>query len=46
MAFDVKKVQSLSEQSIADLKTIEKLGDLEHLSQLSDELKKYLLMAI
>lgn len=42
MAFDVKKVQSLSEQSIADLKTIEKLGDLEHLSQLSDELKRIL----
>lgn len=35
MTFDVKKVQSLSEQSIADLKTIKKLGDLEHLSQLS-----------
>lgn len=42
MALDVKKVQSLLEQSIADLKTIEKLGDLEHLSQLSDELKNIL----
>lgn len=42
MALDVKKIQSLSEQSITDLKTIEKLGDLEHLEELNGELKKVL----
>ncbi|CCF27459.1 hypothetical protein [Leuconostoc citreum] len=42
MAVDVKKIQSLTEQSLADLKTIEKLGELEHLAQLNDELKKAL----
>lgn len=42
MTFDVKKIQSLTEQSLADLKTIEKLGGLEHLAELSEELKKAL----
>ena len=42
MAVDVKKVQSLTEQSLADLKTIEKLGGLEHLAELNNELKKAL----
>ncbi len=40
--YHVKKIQSLSEQSITDLKTIEKLGDLEHLEELNGELKKVL----
>ncbi|WP_349584435.1 hypothetical protein [Leuconostoc citreum] len=40
MAIDVKKIQSLTEQSLADLKTIEKLGGLEHLAELNNELKK------
>lgn len=40
MAFEAKKIQSLSQQSIEDLKAIEKLGGLEHLAQLADELKK------
>jgi len=40
MALEVKKIQSLSAQSIEDLKAIEKIGGLEHLAQLSDELKK------
>ena len=40
MALRVKKIQSLSAQSIEDLKAIEKIGGLEHLAQLSDELKK------
>lgn len=42
MTFDVKKIQSLTEQSLGDLKTIEKLGDLEHLAELSNEIKKAL----
>ncbi|MBZ6010863.1 hypothetical protein [Leuconostoc gelidum] len=42
MAVDVKKIQSLTEQSLADLKTIEKLGGLEHLAELNNELKKAL----
>ncbi|PAV32521.1 hypothetical protein CI791_04410 [Leuconostoc lactis] len=40
MSLEVKKIQSLSAQSIEDLKAIEKIGGLEHLAQLSDELKK------
>jgi hypothetical protein len=40
MVLEVKKIQSLSQQSIEDLKAIEKLGGLEHLAQLSEELKK------
>ena len=40
MVLEVKKIQSLSEQSVTDLKAIEKLGGLEHLAQLADELKK------
>lgn len=42
MSVDVKKIQSLTEQSLTDLKTIEKLGGLEHLAALNDELKKAL----
>ncbi|WP_273706409.1 hypothetical protein, partial [Leuconostoc mesenteroides] len=40
MALEVKKIQSLSAQAIEDLKAIEKIGGLEHLAQLSEELKK------
>lgn len=40
MALEVKKIQSLSAQAIEDLKAIEKIDGLEHLAQLSDELKK------
>ena len=32
----------MTEQSLADLKTIEKLGGLEHLAELNNELKKAL----
>lgn len=42
MTIDVKKIQSLTEQSLVDLKTIEKLGGLEHLAELNAELKKAL----
>ncbi|CCF27609.1 MULTISPECIES: hypothetical protein [Leuconostoc] len=40
MALEVKKIHSLSAQAIEDLKAIEKIGGLEHLAQLSEELKK------
>ncbi|MGR8808830.1 hypothetical protein [Leuconostoc citreum] len=40
MAFDVKKIQSLSQEAINELQAIEKLGGLEHLKELNAELKK------
>ncbi|WP_349549644.1 hypothetical protein [Leuconostoc pseudomesenteroides] len=39
MAFDVKKIQSLSQEAINELQAIEKLGGLEHLKELNAELK-------
>ena len=40
MVLEVQKIQSLSAQAIENLKAIEKIGGLEHLAQLSEELKK------
>ncbi|KRL00577.1 hypothetical protein [Liquorilactobacillus capillatus] len=42
MVLDIKKIKLFLEQSITDLRTIEKLSDLEHLEELNNELKKVL----
>ncbi|MCK8605654.1 hypothetical protein LNP18_06000 [Leuconostoc citreum] len=40
MAFDVKKIQSLSQEAINELQAIEKMGGLEHLKELNALLKQ------